>query len=64
MDVPMSWIRRYGQGRVYDPGLGHSSPVFWNPALLQHLLAGIQYPLGDLQVNDAPDATGARTPLD
>ena len=63
MDFPMSWIRRHGQGRVYYLGLGHSAPVFWNPALLQHLLAGIQYALGDLEVNDAPDDTRGRTPL-
>jgi type 1 glutamine amidotransferase len=65
MDFPMSWIRRHGQGRVFYLGLGHSAPVFWNRALVQHLLAGIQYALGDLEVNDAPDATrgrGAQTP--
>ena len=60
MDFPMSWIRKHGQGRVYYLGLGHSAPIFWNPALLQHLLAGIQYALGDLQVDDAPDVTRGR----
>jgi type 1 glutamine amidotransferase len=56
MDFPMSWIRRQGQGRVFYLGLGHSAPVFWHPALLRHLLAGIQYALGDLDADDAPDA--------
>ena len=60
LDFPMSWIRRHGQGRVYYLGLGHSAPVFWNSALLQHLLAGIQYALGDLEADDAPDATRGR----
>jgi type 1 glutamine amidotransferase len=59
MDFPMSWIRRQGKGRVYYLGLGHSAPVFWNPALLGHLLAGIQYALGDLDADDTPDATRA-----
>jgi type 1 glutamine amidotransferase len=56
MDFPMSWVRRHERGRVFYLGLGHSAPVFWNPALLQHLLAGIQYALGDLEADDTPDA--------
>jgi type 1 glutamine amidotransferase len=55
-DFPMSWIRRYGKGRVFYTGLGHSAPVFQNPAMLAHILAGIQYALGDLHANDKPDA--------
>jgi len=57
MDFPMSWIRRQGKGRVFYLGLGHSAQVFWNAPILAHLLAGIQYALGDLAVNDAPDGT-------
>jgi type 1 glutamine amidotransferase len=55
MDFPMSWIRRQGKGRVFYLGLGHSAQVFWNPPILAHLLAGIQYALGDLSADDAPD---------
>ena len=60
MDFPMSWIRRHGQGRVYYLGLGHGAPIFWNGPLLQHLLAGIQYALGDLEADDTPDAARGR----
>jgi type 1 glutamine amidotransferase len=60
MDFPMSWIRRQGKGRVFYTGLGHSAQVFWNAPVLQHILAGIQYALGDLQANDAPDGTRGR----
>jgi type 1 glutamine amidotransferase len=60
LDFPMSWIRRQGKGRVFYLGLGHSPHVFWNAPVLAHLLAGIQYALGDLPANDAPD--GARGP--
>jgi type 1 glutamine amidotransferase len=56
MDFPMSWIRRQGKGRVFYIGLGHGAQVFWNAPLLQHILAGIQYALGDLPVDDAPAA--------
>ena len=57
MDFPMSWIRRQGRGRVFYMGLGHGADLFANPQMLQHLLAGIQYALGDLAADDAPDAT-------
>ena len=57
MDFPMSWIRRHGKGRVFYTGFGHGPEVFSNAQMLQHLLAGIQYALGDLAANDAPDST-------
>ena len=60
MDFPMSWIRRRGKGRVFYTGLGHGADVFANAQMLQHMLAGIQYALGDLAADDAPDATRKR----
>ena len=56
----MSWIRRQGKGRVFYTGLGHGVDVFANAQMLQHILAGIQYALGDLAANDAPDGTKGR----
>ena len=41
-DFPMSWIRRYEKGRVFYCGLGHGPAVYSHPALLQHILAGMQ----------------------
>ena len=60
MDFPMSWIRRHGKGRVFYTGLGHGPDVFSNPQLLQHVLAGIQYALGDLSADDTPDSARGR----
>ena len=57
MDFPMSWIRRQGKGRVFYSGLGHGPDVFSNPQMLEHLLAGFQYALGDLAADDAPDSS-------
>ncbi|MDD2380472.1 MAG: ThuA domain-containing protein [Mariniphaga sp.] len=54
LDFPVSWIRSYGQGRVFFGGLGHRDSVFWNPALLKHMLAGIQFALGDLEADTTP----------
>ncbi len=55
-DFPLSWIREEGNGRVFYFGLAHSPPVFWNPAMLEHFLAGIQYALGDLKADATPSA--------
>jgi hypothetical protein len=36
--------------------MGHNPHTFWQANLLEHLLAGIQYALGDLQADDTPSA--------
>jgi type 1 glutamine amidotransferase len=51
-DFPVSWLRRHGKGRVFYSSLGHGAPIYSNPALLAHFLAGIQYALGDLKADD------------
>ncbi|MBP8604346.1 MAG: ThuA domain-containing protein [Phycisphaerae bacterium] len=53
-DTGISWIKQIGQGRLFYCSLGHDHAVTWNPAVLQHYLAGIQYALGDLKVDDRP----------
>lgn len=58
-DVPVSWLRRYGNGRVFYSSLGHNSEVFWNPAVLRHYLDGIQYALGDLDADATPSVERA-----
>ena len=49
----------FGRGRLGFSGhfgLAHSPPVFWNPAMLEHFLAGIQYAIGDLKADATPSA--------
>lgn len=53
--VPISWIRSYGQGRVFYCSLGHNPEVCWNRDVLKHYLAGVQFALGDLDVDTTPD---------
>lgn len=53
-DYGLSWIRREGKGRVFIEVLGHDEHMYEMPVYLKHLLAGIQYALGDLKANDAP----------
>ncbi len=49
-DTGISWIKPVGDGRLFYTGLGHNDPVLWNPLVLEHLLRGIQYAAGDLEV--------------
>jgi type 1 glutamine amidotransferase len=53
-DFGLSWIRREGQGRVFYEALGHSERIYASRPILEHLLAGMQYVLGDLQADDTP----------
>ena len=58
-DYALSWIHEFGKGRVFYAAHGHSEHVYWNPVMLKHYLAGIQYALGDLQANDAPSSSAS-----
>ncbi len=53
-DFAISWVRSYGAGRVFYCSLGHNPHIFWNPPILQHYLAGIQFALGDLPADATP----------
>ena len=48
-----------GQGRVFVEVLGHDESIYKQPAMLGHILAGMQYALGDLQADDSPSAAAA-----
>lgn len=47
-DFAVSWARRQGKGRIFYCSLGHRDEIYWNPLILRHYLAGIQFALGDL----------------
>jgi type 1 glutamine amidotransferase len=57
-DYALSWIRRDGKGRVFYMAHGHDESVYAKAPMLEHLLAGMQYVLGDLQVDDSPSVKG------
>ena len=54
--VPVSWIRTFEGGRVFYTNLGHNESTYWNPAVLQHYLDGLQYALGDLKADATPSS--------
>lgn len=49
-DFGISWARNWDKGRVFYSSLGHNHEIYWNPKVLRHYLAGIQWALGDYQV--------------
>ena len=53
-DYAVSLVRQYGKGRVFYCTLGHFPETYWNPLFLEHLLAGIQFAVGDLKADASP----------
>jgi type 1 glutamine amidotransferase len=53
-DYALAWVRPEGKGRLFYQALGHHESLYYNdPAFLQHIVAGMQYALGDLKVDDS-----------
>ena len=55
-DYALSYIVREGQGRVFVEVLGHDESIYKQTPMLAHILAGMQYALGDLEADDSPSA--------
>ena len=55
-DYALSWIRREGKGRIFYEAHGHNEKVYAITPLLEHVLLGMQYVLGDLEADDRPTA--------
>ena len=55
-DYGLAWIRTFGQGRTYFTPLGHTDIFYTDQRWTQHLLAAIQYILGDLDADATPSA--------
>lgn len=50
----ISWIKKYGKGRIFYSSPSHNAQSFENPSLLQFFLDGLQYASGDLKCDDTP----------
>ncbi|EAQ79100.1 family 16 glycoside hydrolase [Blastopirellula marina] len=53
-DFAVSWVRNWGEGRVFYSSLGHREEIYWNPQMLAFYLDGIQFALGDLDAEATP----------
>jgi type 1 glutamine amidotransferase len=58
-DYAVSWIKKYGEGRVFYTLYGHKNETWFQPVLIQHMLAGVQFATGDLPADTTPSAKGA-----
>jgi type 1 glutamine amidotransferase len=52
--IYVSWIKRYGKGRVFYSSPSHNAQSMGSPELLQFFLDGLQYVVGDLKCDDSP----------
>jgi type 1 glutamine amidotransferase len=53
-DTGTSWVKTWGEGRVFYCSLGHNHEVIWTASVLEHYLRGIQFALGDLKIDTKP----------
>jgi type 1 glutamine amidotransferase len=50
----VSWIKKFGEGRVFFVSPSHNAQSFEDGRLLKFYLDGVQYVLGDLKCDDSP----------
>jgi len=53
-DYAISWVKSYGQGRVFYCSFGHNDGTWLRPAILKHFLDGTQWAIGDLKGDATP----------
>lgn len=53
-DYALSYIQRVGNGRVFYQAHGHDEKIYFSRPFAAHMLAAIQYALGDLKADDSP----------
>ena len=60
-DYGVAWVKGYGKGRTYFTPLGHTTIMYTDKRWTEHLLAAIQYLLGDIRTDQTPSAKAKRT---
>jgi len=55
-EVPVSWIREIGKGRLFYTNFGHRESTYENKAIMQHIFDGILYALGYTKLDATPTA--------
>jgi type 1 glutamine amidotransferase len=60
-DYGVAWVKGYGKGRTYFTPLGHTTIMYTDKRWTGHLLAAIQYLLGDITVDETPSAKARKT---
>ena len=57
-DFAVSWIRRYGNGRVFYTSFAHDQRAWNADDTRAHIFAGLAYAMGTLKADDTPGTTG------
>jgi hypothetical protein len=60
-DYGVAWVKPYGKGRTYFTPLGHTTIMYTDKRWTQHILAAVQYILGDLTIDDTPGVKARKT---
>ena len=60
-DYGVAWVKGYGKGRTYFTPLGHTTIMYTDKRWTAHLLAAIQYLLGDITVDETPSAKARKS---
>jgi len=53
--VPVSWVKQYGEGKVFYTNLGHNPETWTNKTFVKHLEGGIRWVLGLEQGEATPN---------
>ena len=61
-DYAVSWIRRYGKGRVFYTSFAHDQRAWNAPDTRAHIFAGLAYTLGILKADDKPVGAAGVSP--
>ena len=48
-EYPISWLKKHGEGKVFYTCFGHRAETYYEPMVVDHILRGIQWALGDLK---------------
>lgn len=59
---PMAWYHNYDGGRAFYTALGHTKEAYAEELYLNHILAGIEYAIGENNKLDYNEATTHRVP--
>ncbi len=56
IDVPVSWCRTEGDGKLFYTNFGHRNETFSNPQIMRQILDGLQFVMGDIEADATPSA--------
>jgi len=55
-EVPVSWVRDIGKGRLFYTNFGHREETYQNPVIMRHIFDGILFAIGYKKVDTTPTA--------